>query len=86
VQLALLDAIRAKPAPTCPISLDDLVLPSGRLEKNVAMIVQRPPEGRPHVFLYKQAALERWFADSRVPTNPLTRQILDTKRDYLPIS
>lgn len=92
VHAVLLETLQSRPPPTCPISLDDLVsLPSGRLVKNVAMIIQRPSNGgdkaaRPHVFLYRRGVLERWFADSPAPTNPLTRQPLDPARDFIPLS
>lgn len=94
VRRALLQTLRNPPTPTCPISLDELLLPDGHLDRGVAMIVQRatplehdddsaPPD---HVFLFRKDALERWFSESRAPTNPLTRQNLDTSRDYIVIS
>jgi hypothetical protein len=96
VQRALQQLLCAKPGPTCPITLEELLSPSGRLDRGVAMIVQRPPlaatmadePGKtiPHVYLFRREALERWFAESRSPTNPLTRQSLDRSRDYLVIS
>ncbi len=91
---ALLRAISAKPPPTCPITLEDLVI-NGNVDRDVAIIIQRPagaspPDARPtdvHVFLYRRQALERWFSDRpAAPTNPLTRQSLNTSRDYIPIS
>jgi hypothetical protein len=84
VRQALLAALRAKPSPTCPITLDELLV-DGVIDRDVGMIVQGSEKHGVHVFLYRRSALERWFADSH-HNNPLTRQPVDTLRDYFPLS
>lgn len=73
--------------PSCAITLDELVLvATGKLDRNVAMIVQTTSAGQTHAYLYRRDALERWFNSQARPANPVTRQPVDRARQYVVLS
>lgn len=73
-----------KSAPTCPITLEDLVTDGGRVAPGTAALFQ-VADGRVHAFLYQRQALERWLNSSPNPRDPLTRRPL-SRREFHPIS
>lgn len=72
--------------PSCAITLDELVLANGKLDRNVAVIAQTTSADQSHAYLYRRDALERWFNSQPRPANPVTRQPVDRARQYFVLS
>jgi hypothetical protein len=75
----LVDLLRTNP--TCPISLDDLVI-DGKVRPGVTALFQYL-NNKPHVFLYDSETIIDWVKTNA--TNPLTRQAIH-KKEFLELT
>jgi hypothetical protein len=71
-------------APTCCISMEDLVA-GGHVKPGVVALFQEEG-GSPHAYLFKKQALDEWFSSSGSNTNPLTRSDIDMQTQYFQVS
>ena len=71
-------------APTCCISMDELVS-GGRVKPNTVVLFQKTG-GSYHAYLFSKASLNEWFASSGDNTNPLTRATVDVRTQYFQIA
>lgn len=90
VQRAILQALKNGQDLTCPITLEPILnAQTGKILPDTAALVQQQqqPDQPRHVFLYKKAALEQWFASAPAgATNPLNRQHIDRAREFFILS
>lgn len=72
-------------SPTCAITLEPILNPvTGKINAGVVALCSEQQQS--HVFLYRREALEKWFAEAEIPTNPLTRQTVNPQRDLITLS
>lgn len=67
-------------SPSCPISLDEMIVPStGQLKADTTVLFQYS-EGKPHAYLFNRDSIEEWMTESN--TNPLNRQKINKTTQY----
>jgi hypothetical protein len=70
--------------PSCCISMDGL-LENGRLVPNTVVLFQTN-NGSVFAYLFSKPSIDEWFSCTDTPTNPLTRDRVDMRSQYLQLS
>jgi hypothetical protein len=66
--------------PTCPISMDELIMEDGKLKQGVTALFQYT-NNAPHCFLFDSETIDGWVGENN--TNPVTRQTISRKEYFV---
>lgn len=86
----LVSELTVEGGPVCPLTLEDLLTPQGKIIPNVVVLCQKTTSSQTreslfHVYLYEKSAWDGWLRTG-ANTNPLTRTEINQNTQVIRIS